>query len=336
MQREKDLFMRVLFRTSGGKAKNKELGTGHIYRCLNLAENLHKQKKYFLIEDFGGVEKIIKKYPYKKLEPNIKLEDDVKKTVEFIEKKKIDVIVIDKFKVDKQFVKKIKKVIKTIVITDLKNIDYDANLLVNGFIGYKNKIIKNRHGTQCFLGSNFQILNKKYEKNVKKEKQNELLLTFGGFDENNIAESILKELQNNMNINIKLILGPTTKITEKLKRYEKSNKKIKIIQSTSNMQKEMSRAKFGLCSGGLTTYEFSSMGIPFGIICQNQHQLITAKQWQKKKNAINLGVINKKLTKEKMNKFVKWIDSQKYTREKIVDGKGGLRIAREICKILKE
>ena len=32
--------MKILFRTSGGRIQKKELGLGHIYRCINLSKEL--------------------------------------------------------------------------------------------------------------------------------------------------------------------------------------------------------------------------------------------------------------------------------------------------------
>ena len=53
------MILRILFRTSGGSAKNRELGTGHIFRTINLSKKFEKDKKIFLIEDYGGVKKIL-------------------------------------------------------------------------------------------------------------------------------------------------------------------------------------------------------------------------------------------------------------------------------------
>ena len=47
--------IKILFRTSGGAAHGKQLGLGHIFRCINLAIELHNCEIFFLIEDFGGV-----------------------------------------------------------------------------------------------------------------------------------------------------------------------------------------------------------------------------------------------------------------------------------------
>jgi spore coat polysaccharide biosynthesis predicted glycosyltransferase SpsG len=45
------------------------------------------------------------------------------------------------------------------------------------------------------------------------------------------------------------------------------------------------------------------MNIPFAIICQNKHQVITAKEWEKKKIAKNLGIINKN-TRKKIDEYL--------------------------------
>ena len=43
--------MKIVFRTSGGRIPKRELGLGHIYRCINLSKELTSHKITFLIED---------------------------------------------------------------------------------------------------------------------------------------------------------------------------------------------------------------------------------------------------------------------------------------------
>ena len=64
------------------------------------------------------------------------------------------------------------------------------------------------------------------------------------------------------------------------------------------MFQEIKKSQFGICSGGITTYEFAAIGIPFAIICQNRHQTVTAKKWEKVYGAINLGMPNKNTHKK--------------------------------------
>ena len=52
--------MRILIRTAGGRAENKELGLGHIYRTINLAKNFNQNNIFFLVEDYGQVSQILR------------------------------------------------------------------------------------------------------------------------------------------------------------------------------------------------------------------------------------------------------------------------------------
>lgn len=336
--------MKILFRTSGGRAQKKELGLGHIYRCINLASQLKgSHELHFLIEDYGGVKKILNNYELQNislLKKNICMHLDIKQTIQYIKRKKIDIVIIDKYKVKLTYFREVKKFAKLVFVSDLKNIEYPVNLLVNGFIGFENGIFINKYGTKCLLGPSYQILNKSYEKrrNIR-DKKYDLLATFGGFDKSNIIEFLLKILSEYIEkIKIKIILGPVTHKSKENEALEKNyGKHLKIIQQTYDMQKEISNVKFGICGGGITTYEFASMKVPFAIICQYPHQLITAREWEHRGIATNLGKINNKLQKN-VKKFLDNIVLHneiryRFPQKCIVDGLGAKRVAREILKL---
>ena len=103
------------------------------------------------------------------------------------------------------------------------------------------------------------------------------------------------------------------------------------------MAKEISEAEFGFCSGGITTYEFAAMKVPFVIICDDYHQLTTAKEWHKRKVGINLGLFNKNIKKQIQDIVEKMIISKKinFSTNSFVDGKGIERVTNEILKITK-
>ncbi len=157
----------ILIRTAGGRAKEKGLGLGHIYRVINLAEELKNNKIYFSLEDFGGAKEILKKNGYDKIETitnEIKTEQDYENTKLQIKKWKIDIVIIDRYKISKFYVKKLSKIIKVIIISDLFDLNFKADLIINGFIGFENQIIKNKINSKFMIGPNFQILNKKFSK----------------------------------------------------------------------------------------------------------------------------------------------------------------------------
>ena len=331
----------ILIRTGGGSAKEEELGLGHIYRVINLAKELKNNKIYFSLEDFGGAKEILQKNGFNKIETitnKIKTEQDFKNTKLQIKKWKIDIVIIDRYKISKLYIKKLSKIIKVIIISDLFDLNFKADLIVNGFIGFKNQITKNKLNAKCMIGPNFQILNKEFFKiNKKNIKKWDILISFGGYDEKNIINLILKILPDYLNkLKIKIILGPVAKKNSKLNDLQKKYpKNLKIKNSTKNMAKEMSDVKYGLCTGGLTTYEFSCMKIPIGIICDDNHQRITAKQWVEMGFARNLGIVNKN-SEYKIRAFLNEVYEGKIispNKEKIVDGLGSKRVANEILKM---
>lgn len=326
----------ILFRFSGGKAKGKELGLGHVYRCLNLAKCLKKHNLFFLIEDFGGVEKIVKQAGFTRifeLPKNVGYSLDVKKSIDIINQNNIDKVVVDKYKIKLNYLNKIKNHCKLIIISDLNRIDFPGDLVINGFIGLKDGIRKNQYGVQTLTGIKYQIINKKFKTIKKSPKKFGLVTTFGGFDEHGISNMVIKEIiRIKPNFKTKIILGPATKKIKKISSAE--NRYLTIVKKTNDMQKEISTAKVGLCSGGLTSYEFASQKIPFGIICQERHQLMTAKEWQKKKTAINLGLINSR-NHQSLRKFLDNVSSKKIPQPKkrICDGRGAERVSKKILAL---
>lgn len=326
----------ILFRFSGGKTKGKELGFGHVYRCLNLAKSLKTHNLFFLIEDFGGVEKIITQAGFTqifKLPKNVNNNSDINKSIGIINQNNIDKVIVDKYKIKLSYLNKIKNHCKLIVISDLSRIDFPGNLVINGFIGLKNRIIKNQYGVQTLTGVKYQIINKKFKTIKKSQKKIGLVTTFGGFDEHGISNIVIKEIiRIKPNYKTKIILGPATKKIKKLSSLE--SKFITIVKKTNDMQKEISSASVGLCSGGITSYEFASQKIPFGIICQEKHQLITAKEWQKKKIATNLGLIHS-LNHQDLRKFLDDISSKKIlqSKKRMCDGRGAERVSKKILSL---
>ena len=333
-------IMNILFRTAGGSVKNTELGTGHIFRTINLAKKFKNHKIFFAVEDYGGAKKILRGKCFEKiyfLNLNLTIEQDLENTLKIINKNKIDCVVIDKINTKKTYLMKLQKKIFTVYVTDLQNYDYPADLVVNGFIGFKNKITLNKYNAKCLIGPSFQILSDEYEKKIKVKKNNDLLITFGGYDANNLIGKLCKFLPIwTSKLKVKIILGPITKKPSCLNKIEKeAQKKLKVVKFSKNFRKEILQSKFGLCSGGLTTYEFALSKVPFGVIAQYKHQEITAKQWEKLAYGKFLGRNDNQL-EEKINQYVQKISKTKIqfnTKKILIDGQGTERVKDEIIEL---
>ena len=330
---------KILFRTSGGRIRKKELGLGHVFRCINLGYQLKSHQIQFLIEDYGSVSPLLHEHGFKKifnLIPGISINDDIKKTVAHILKNKITILIVDKYGLTNLYVKTLKKIVRVVVISDLKNIEYDSDLVINGFIGFNNKIKTNKFKIKCLLGPKYQILNQQYTKKQHYKKKYDLLITVGGFDANNLLEIILKKISKyEKKIKIKIILGHATKNKSIISKFITKSNEITIINKTNNMKKEISSTKFGICGGGITTYEFAALHIPFAIVCQYKHQIFTANEWHKRKIAKNLGFIQKE--PKKIDLFLNHLMQNKIilNHSNLVDGLGSKRVAMGILHLTK-
>ena len=111
------------------------------------------------------------------------------------------------------------------------------------------------------------------------------------------------------------------------------------MDNSNNMFKEMSNVKYGICSGGITSYEFAMLNIPFAIICQVKHQLITAKEWEKKRSGINFGLAEK-ISEKQIEEFLEEIvmNKRKKTIKKnsLSNQKGIKLITQEILSLVKK
>lgn len=331
----------ILFRVSGGKAPKKELGYGHIFRSIHLAYFFKKHNIWFLLEDYGGAKNILKHHGFDnvlKLKKNSSLDSDIERTINVIKNKKIDVMINDTYKASEKYLKKVKKFTKTVLITDLKQSKYSSDITVNGFIGFKNQKIIHNDGGISLLGPKYQILNHRFS-SKNSETKYDLLVTFGGFDENNITEIFLEQLiKFPGTIKTKIIHGPSSEKTARIKEIEREFPGYFSLIAVGDMYKEISNTKFGLCSGGITTYEFATLGIPFAIISQVKHQTTTAKIWEKNKIATDLGIVDRN-TGKKISKYLGKIYSMRQKRNRIyhidLDGNGGKRVHKEIMKFLE-
>ena len=204
---------------------------------------------------------------------------------------------------------------------------------------FRSKIIKNENQIML-LGPKFQILNSQFSKQKEVKKKYNILVTFGGFDESKIVEYFLESLSFiPTKLKIRCILGPASKNSQKIQNIQKdSHHSISIIHHTNNMKKEIEKCEFGFCSGGITSYEFATLNVPFAIIIQNNHQILTANEWEKRKISIKIGLPTKK-NQIKLIKLLEKISKNnipKLSKYNLIDGLGTNRIIKNIENLLSD
>lgn len=245
-----------------------EIGTGHIYRGLSIASKLINHEVLFILDENKtlGIN-IIKNFNY----PYITHSND-KDLIEKINDFKPDIIINDILNTNEEYVKNLKNENYFIInFEDIGKGAKHANLVFDAL--YEHKIpFKN-----VYSGHKYYILKDEFYyqpyKKIKPE-VNEILLTFGGTDPNNLTKKTLKAiLTSNYSKKIKIILGLGYKYKKEIQEEYANSPNIEIFENVKNISEHMISADLIITSAGRTMYEVASLGVPCICLCQNKREL---------------------------------------------------------------
>jgi len=251
--------MKILILTEGGE----KIGFGHITRCIALCEAFEEKciNPELL---FNGENSIIDFLKRK----NFKIYDWIKnKEKLFRNIAKSDFIVIDSYLAEKSIYDKISEVTsgKILMIDDYNRIDYPKGILVNPSI-YGDKLNYSKKNDIIYLfGKDYIILRKVFwnvpEKIINKKVKN-VLITFGGMNNYDLANKIGDYLKEKFNIKIYIVNVKNNKLTAK------------------EMLNLMLESDVCISGGGQTTYELARVGVPSIGICLAENQKFNLMGWK--------------------------------------------------------
>lgn len=294
----------IVFRTDASQ----EIGTGHVMRCLTLADAFHNKGVVvsFICRDLPGhLSDYIKckgynvfllpfeKFSSCKLKKDLKhshwlgvdWETDANETEEILGKYEcIDGLIIDHYALDKRWEEKLKKFTQCIIVIDdladrkhTCNILLDQNYYLNMYKRYEGLVPPN-----CvkLLGPQYCLLREEFSNERKSLRGRDrdlktILVFFGGSDPTNETYKILKALENIdcNSIRIHVVVGQSNKqkyiIKELCKKYLNMNFHYQI----NYISKLMSEADLAICAGGSITWERYCLGLPAILISVAHNQV---------------------------------------------------------------
>ncbi len=260
--------LKILFRVDG----DFNIGLGHIYRALTIANRILGHEIIFLTEKTKllGIKKIKEyRYPIQTFKSENELFDKIKKF-------NPDIVINDILDTDKNYIQKLKNEGYFVInFEDLGEGGAFADMVFNSLYEYSDPPKNHYYGYKYFcLRDEFYMYK---PKEVKRDVEN-ILVTFGGIDQNNLTLRTLKsiEMLKNKNIKITIILGLGFKFHKELINYmtflKKEGFNIELKKNVKNMGKYISNADIVITSNGRTIYEIASLGIPCISISQNERE----------------------------------------------------------------
>ena len=341
-----------------------DIGSGHIMRCLTLAEGLRKKNSTvtFICRELPGhlgdlvVEKgfILKLLPRQTFDfdcqPNtwlkVNWEVDVNETIAAIGSK-IDLLIIDHYGIDDHWHRKASFITsKIMVIDDLANrLLYCDILLDQTFerkeIAYLPLV---RSETILLCGSKYALLREQFSKNRaaaidKRAKFNgikQILINFGGVDLANKSGqvlSLLSKIELTPGPRVEIVLGKKPLYLDKIKRQAEDYKlNVKILSYVENMSALILKADIAIGAGGSTSWERCTLGLPALIFVDADNQLLIAQNLEKA-GAVNvIDRVDNKIIKTllELNANINKYSSLSRAAFRICDGLGVNRVINEI------
>jgi CMP-N-acetylneuraminic acid synthetase/spore coat polysaccharide biosynthesis predicted glycosyltransferase SpsG len=282
---------KVLFVVSGYK----EIGLGHVYNVLSIADELSNFEFHFLVDRNSQL--ALKKIKENNFNVTIQTQNSLSNSVIDL---KPQLVINDILDTKADYIKKLKEnKIKVINFEDLGEGSKYADIVVNAMYESAKTDKKNIYfGSDYFcLKTEFYFTNpKRFSSIVSK-----IVISFGGVDPNNLTLLCLQSIYDfcvSKNIEIYVITGLGYQLHQTLSEFEN----IKIIKNTSQISTYFNKADVIFTSGGRTTFEAAILGKPSIVLCQNEREM-THYFLNKNKGIINLGLGNKNSKSSILNCF---------------------------------
>ena len=251
-----------------------EIGTGHIFRGILLAQNLMEHNVLFAISEKSklAMEKIEASH-YKYI--SIKTNDEVPNIVK---ENQIDIVINDILDTEEAYIKSLKEAgVRVINFEDRGPGSFMADATINAL--YEKPYDDNYDKKNFYWGSKYYLIREEFIINEPKEFDDELkevIVSFGGTDPSNLTKKTVSELleaskESKFHTTVVLGLGydKEGEIRSLIEGYED---KFEIIKNVSFMSELMRKADLAISSQGRTMLELATMGVPTIILSQNERE----------------------------------------------------------------
>ena len=282
------------------------MGSGHIMRCLTLADRLKQQghdisficrahdghladligQKGFAVQLLAksNTADFIKQHAHSEW-LGASESDDFAECQPILQALKPDWLIIDHYAIGKNWEQQAKRLLpnlKILAIDDLADRTHDCEILLDQNFGRKNEDYQPLVPSDCqrLLGTRYTLLRDEFASwrtmslNRRKSVQppNNILVNLGGVDNDNVTLKILQSLntfvqQSTQSFNVTVVMGKTAPHIESVQRFAKhASFACAVLVNVTNMAELMANADLAIGAAGSTTWERCCLGLPMVLI----------------------------------------------------------------------
>lgn len=242
---------------------NTRRGMGHIYRCLELADEFYVKPDIYY--DINQTDRKL----FGETTHNLIGVDGLNELFKILENKKYDIFINDILNTNLDYMIALKNCNPSKKIINFEDDGegvYKADLVINAL--YQNPLV-----SQMKAGKDYYICAKTfmfYEKIEIRDKVKNVFISFGGADPQNYTDRLLEIVKKDKykEYNFKVVIGRAKQNIEALLEYNKYEN-IEVLYDIRNMPEIMSDCDVAMTSRGRTGYELAILGIPTIAMAQN-------------------------------------------------------------------
>ena len=266
-----------------------QLGSGHVMRCITLAQQLSKQSAnvVFICQTLEGhLISLIQNNGFEVFKMPLLCElEDAHFTLKLLTQNHINCLIVDHYLLSKHWESQLRPHLKLLMVIDDIAREHDCDLLLDQNAQptgrYNHKLSE---GATTFLGMDFIILRDEFQnpKTTHRQQIKDLMVFFGSSDPNNISSRCLAIIQKYLpsDIHIHVITGLQNPHLDALKQHCKTTQCDLYIQ-TNDIHNIMHKCDFALVSGGTLTYECIAMALPCAVLSFADNQIPAAQHLHK-------------------------------------------------------
>lgn len=276
---------------------NDIIATGHVMRCLSIAEYMQESPLFICSEQ--KTKEFVENTGYRAISLNNKYNEkdsEIEALLDIIARENINVLLIDSYYVTCEYLRQLHKKVKIAYIDDLNSFKYDVDMLINYTFKVDKAIYEcwNYSDVEFLLGSKYVPLRSQFEREgiAIKDVKN-IFLTTGGTDNNHMILGILDRLLSNnsnyLDYDINVVIGRYYKDYNELNQYINDNANIHLYKNVSDMASIMTMCDIAVSAGGVTLTELATLGIPTICFAIADNQLEGISAYEREALMINAG-----------------------------------------------
>lgn len=281
-----------------------QTGSGHVMRCIALADAWrHKGGEACFIGDIHGenlrnriTAEGFRLIPMRSPRPK---PEDASETETILNslRKKPSWIILDGYHFTPDYHRALKrKGSRLLVIDDMVHLDaYHTDILLNPNIYAEKRDYLCAPAPMFLMGSQYALIRNEFcsrrQRKDVPEKAENILITMGGADPDNVTLKVIKALKalKRKNLKIRIIIGPVNPNREIIEKEVLESDKIELLYNVTDMPSIMNWADMAVTAGGGTCGELAFLGIPFIIITLAENQVRNSDSLAGKGIGLNLG-----------------------------------------------